>query len=69
MAVEEFSPIRKWFKKLPCRAKPRVPCETASKTVSETGVKSDPAFCLGRTMRKQSPAYDFVIIRDIELQK
>ena len=39
-------------KKLPWRAKPRLPCETASKTVSETGVKSDLAFCLGSLNEK-----------------
>ena len=38
------------------RAKPRVPCERASKTVSETGVKSDPAFCLGPTIKKTNSA-------------
>ena len=53
LAVEESTPIRKWLKKLPCRAKPcEVPCERAYKTVSETGVKSDPAFCLGSTIEK-----------------
>ena len=29
-----------------------VPCERALKTVPETGVKSDPAFCLGPTIKK-----------------
>ena len=32
--------------KLPCRTKCRPPCKRAQKTVSETGVKSDLAFCL-----------------------
>ena len=31
------------------RAKLRVPCERAYKTVSATAVKSDPAFCLGQS--------------------
>ena len=35
----------KWLLKLPWRAKPRVPLERASKTILETGVKSDVAFC------------------------
>ena len=52
MAVEDFQPIRKWLKKLPWRAKPRLPCERALKTVSETGVKSDLAFCLGSLNEK-----------------
>ena len=52
MAVEKYPPIRKLLKKLPWRAKPRVPKERALKTVSETGVKSDPAFCLGPTIEK-----------------
>ena len=52
MAVEEFPPIRKWFTELPWRAKPRVPLERASKTVLETGVKSDVAFCLGSSIEK-----------------
>ena len=52
MAVEEFPPIRKGLKELPWRARPRVPCARALKTVSETGVKSDPAFCLGPTIEK-----------------
>ena len=29
LAVKEFPPIRKWFKELPWRAKPRAPCERA----------------------------------------
>ena len=29
-----------------------VPCERTKKTVSETGVKSDPAFCLGPSIEK-----------------
>ena len=36
LAVEDFQPIRKWLKKLPWRAKPRVPRERAYQTVSET---------------------------------
>ena len=52
LAVEGFSPIRKWLKKLPWRAKPRIPCERACKVVSETGVKSDIAFCLGSLIEK-----------------
>ena len=52
LAVEDFQPIRKWLKKLPWRAKPRLPCERALKTVSETGVKSDLAFCLGSLYEK-----------------
>ena len=52
MAVEEFPPIRKWFTELPWRAKPRVPLERASKTILETGFKSDVAFCLGPSIEK-----------------
>ena len=44
--------------KLPWKAKPRVPCERASKTVSDTGVESDPAFCLGPTIEKTDSAPD-----------
>ena len=29
LAVEDFQPIRRWLKKLPWRAKPRLPCERA----------------------------------------
>ena len=47
LAVENFQPIRGWLKKLPWRAKPRLPCGRALKTVPETGVKCDLAFCLG----------------------
>ena len=59
MAVEDSPPIRKWLKKLPWRAKPRVPCERAYKTVSETAVKSDPAFCFGPTIQKTNSAWLF----------
>ena len=52
LAVEEFWPIRKWLKKLPWRAKLRLPCERAWKAGSETGVKSDLAFCLGSLFKK-----------------
>ena len=34
------------------RAKLRVPLERASKTILETGVKSDVAFCLGSSVEK-----------------
>ena len=33
-----------------------VPCERAHKTVSETAVKSDPAFCLEPTIKKTNSA-------------
>ena len=56
MAVEEFSPIRKWFTELPWRAKPRVPLERASKTILETGVKSDVTFCLWPSIEKTNSA-------------
>ena len=52
LAVEEFWPIRKWLKKLPWRAKLRLPCERAWKAGSETGVKSDLAFCLRSLFKK-----------------
>ena len=52
LAVEDFQPIRRWLKKLPWRAKPRLPCERAWITVPETGVKSDLAFCLGSLNEK-----------------
>ena len=42
----------KWLLKLPWKAKPRVPYERAYKTVSETSVRSDPAFCLGPSIEK-----------------
>ena len=70
MAVKEFPPIRKWLKELPWKAKPRVPCERAYKTVSETGVKSDPAFCLGPPIKKTNSDerifYDF--IREVRMK-
>jgi len=56
LAVEEFLPIRKWLKKLPWREKPRLPCEGAWKARSETGVKSDLAFCLGSLFKKTNSA-------------
>ena len=65
MAVEEPPPIKKWFKELPWTAKLRVPCERAQKTVSETGVKSDPAFCLGPTIKKTNSALR--VIRNVTL--
>ena len=52
LAVEEFWPIRKRLKKVPCRAQPRLPCERAWKAWPETGVKSDLAFCLGSLIEK-----------------
>ena len=52
LAVEGTPQVRKWLKKLPWRAKPRVPCERSYKTVSETAVKSDPAFCLGPSIEE-----------------
>ena len=53
----------KWLLKLPWRAKPRVPLERAYRTILETGVKSDPAFCLGPSIEKTnsvplSPKYN-----------
>ena len=39
--------------KLPWRTKCRLPCERAYKTVSETYVKSDLAFCLRPHIKKQ----------------
>ena len=52
LAVEENQPIRKCLKKLPWRAKPRLPCEKAWKAESETDVKSDLAFCFGSLIEK-----------------
>ena len=52
-AVEEIQP-KKMVKKLPWRAKPRLPCERALKTVSETGVKVTLLFILGHLWRKQT---------------
>ena len=49
-------PIRKRFTELPWRANPRVPLERASKTILETGVKSDVAFCLGPYIEKTNSA-------------
>ena len=48
------------FLKLPWKAKPRVPCERAWKTVSEAGVKSDPAFCLGPSIKRTNSVYKFL---------
>ena len=56
MAVEDFLPIRRWLKKLPWRAKPKLPCGRALKTVPETSVKSDLAFCLGSLSEKTNSA-------------
>ena len=42
----------KWLLELPWKAKPRVPCERASVTMLETGVKSDPAICMGSSVEK-----------------
>ena len=44
------------LKKLPWTAKPRLLCERALKTVSETNVKSDLAFCLGPSIEKTNSA-------------
>ena len=46
----------KWLLKLPWKAEPRVPCDRASKTILETGVKYDPAFCLGSSIEKTNSA-------------
>ena len=47
-----------------------VPCERAFKTVSETAVKSDPAFCLGPPIKKTNSDerifYDF--IREVRMK-
>ena len=64
LAVEEFWPIRKWLKKLPWRAKPRLPCERAWKAGSETGVKSDLAFCLGSLFKKTNSESFFDLLSD-----
>ena len=61
LAVEEFWPIRKWLKKLPWRAKLRLPCERAWKAGSETGVKSDLAFCLGSLFMKTNSGVHLVV--------
>ena len=58
LIVEESPQIRKWLKKLPWRAKLSVPCERAYKTLSETAVKSDPAFCFGPTIEKPNSGTD-----------
>ena len=50
----------KWILKLPWRAKPRVPLERAFRTILETGVKSDPAFCLGPSIEKTNS--DFLVL-------
>ena len=52
LVVEKCWPIRKWLKKLPWTSKPRLPCERAWKSVSETDVKSGLAFCLGSPIEK-----------------
>ena len=44
----------KWLLKLPWKAKPRVPCERAQNALSEIDVKSDPEFCLGPSIEKQT---------------
>ena len=39
-------------------------CERAQTTVTETSVKSDPAFCLGPTIKKtNSEAVDYMLIQ------
>ena len=50
----------KWLLKLPWKAELRVPCERASKTVLETGVKSDPAFCLGSSIKKTNSVLQYL---------
>ena len=53
LAFEENQPIRKWSKKLPWKAKSRLPREIEKKkTYLETGVKNDFTFSLGATYRK-----------------
>ena len=59
LAVEKFQPIRKWLKELSWRAKPRVPSERALKTVSETGVISDPATTLQSMLNAKLSWYGF----------
>ena len=56
--------------KLPWRAKPRVPCERAYKILSETAVKSDPAFCLGPTIEKtkSGPVANFEVPNKYQYQ-
>ena len=48
MAVEKFIPMRKRFVKLTLRVRTKwiTPCERASKTVPENGVRSCVHFCL-----------------------
>ena len=65
LAVEEFWPIRKWLKKLPWRAKLRLPCERAWKAGSETGVKSDLAFCLGSLFKKTNSDHISVSLHNV----
>ena len=36
--------VQEWLLKLPWEAQMRLPCESARKTVSENGVKTEPAF-------------------------
>ena len=67
LAVEEFWPIRKWLKKLPWRAKLRLPCERAWKAGSETGVKSDLAFCLGSLFKKTNRDWSYWISSQLTL--
>ena len=43
--------------------KPRLPCERAYKTVSEAGVKSDPASCFGSPIEKTNSVRFFLHIR------
>ena len=53
--------------KLPWKAKPRVPCERASKTMLETGVKCDPAFCLGSSIEKTISGRNRIVSHDVAL--
>ena len=48
--LKNFPPIRKWFTELPWRAK--LETERAKKSILETGVKCDVAFCLGSSIKK-----------------
>ena len=50
--LKNFDPIRKWLKKLPWRAKPRLPGERSWKVGSGTGSESEIAFCLGSLFKK-----------------
>ena len=69
MAVGEFQTIRKWLKKLPWGAKPRLPCERALKAGSEAAVKRDFAFYLGSLIMENKQCKALIVFDGTDCQK